>query len=77
MRFQVTRALAMADFLKHLEDKHSGERGRSRGTNRCISIGATGNQENCAQGTIDVNQTNPNVDIQSLFLSKLVIPPSS
>src|SRR5262245_14430176 len=32
-------------------------------------------QENCAQGTIDTDQTNPNVDIQTLFLSRLVIPP--
>jgi hypothetical protein len=26
-------------------------------------------QENCAEQTIDCNQTNPNVDIQSLLLS--------
>jgi len=32
-------------------------------------------QENCAQGMIDTNQTNPNVDINTLFLSKLVVPP--
>ena len=32
-------------------------------------------QENCAQGMIDTNQTNPNVDIKTLFLSKLVVPP--
>jgi hypothetical protein len=34
-------------------------------------------QENCAEQTIDCNQTNPAVDIQSLLLSKLILPPST
>jgi len=33
--------------------------------------------ENCANGKIDLNQTNPNVaDIQAGFLDKLILPPS-
>jgi hypothetical protein len=33
--------------------------------------------ENCAQGTIDCNQTNPNVDIETALLQKLILPPAS
>jgi hypothetical protein len=33
--------------------------------------------ENCCNGTIDCNQTNPNVDIESLLLSKLIVPPAT
>src|SRR5215467_4868663 len=33
-------------------------------------------QENCAEQTIDCNQTNPNVDIQTLLMNKLILPPS-
>lgn len=32
--------------------------------------------ENCCNGTIDSNQTNPNIDVQAELLSKLVLPPS-
>jgi len=33
--------------------------------------------ENCANGKIDLNQTNPNVaNIQAQFLDKLILPPS-
>ena len=34
-------------------------------------------QENCAEQPIDRNQTNPNVDIQGMLLSKLILPPSA
>lgn len=34
-------------------------------------------QENCCDGTIDCNQTNPNVDIQDLLLNRLVLPPGT
>jgi hypothetical protein len=33
--------------------------------------------ENCCQGAIDCNQTNPNVDAQTLLLQRLVLPPST
>lgn len=33
--------------------------------------------ENCCGGTIDCNQTNPNVDIDTLLLNKLILPPSA
>lgn len=34
--------------------------------------------ENCANGAIDCNQTNPNIaDIQAALLNKLILPPSS
>jgi hypothetical protein len=33
--------------------------------------------ENCCDGAIDANQTNPEYDIQSLLISKLIRPPGS
>lgn len=33
--------------------------------------------ENCCNGAIDCNQTNPNVDVQTELLNKLVLPPSA
>jgi hypothetical protein len=30
--------------------------------------------ENCAQGTIDCNETNPNIDIETELLQKLILP---
>jgi len=33
--------------------------------------------ENCCDGAIDCNQTNPNVDAQTLLLDKLLLPPSA
>lgn len=32
--------------------------------------------ENCCEGTIDCNQTNPGLDTESLLLSRLILPPS-
>ena len=31
--------------------------------------------ENCCNGAIDSNQTNPDIDVQVELLSKLVLPP--
>ncbi len=33
--------------------------------------------ENCCNGAIDCNQTNPNVNIQTELLSKLILPPAA
>lgn len=33
--------------------------------------------ENCCEGTIDCNQINPNVDIETVLLNKLILPPST
>lgn len=33
--------------------------------------------ENCCEGAIDCNQTNPNVDIETLLLNRLILPPGT
>lgn len=33
--------------------------------------------ENCCNGAIDCNQTNPNVDTETLLLNRLILPPST
>jgi len=32
--------------------------------------------ENCCNGTIDSNQTNPSIDVQTQLLNRLVLPPA-